>query len=59
MSGRPLIERTNTFAAFAMAAGGLTVPGPAQRPAQYPNGTNHPVVMTDLLWPFFMRYSLP
>ena len=149
MSGRLLIERTNTFAAFAMAAGGLAVPGPALRPApvvfsvgsmddgfldvsdlpelplddtlvyltpfdglaqrltsavsldpapptflpvrvngktlathtyatslvgadnrlvmaviedathQYPNGTNHPVVMADLLWPFFMRYSLP
>lgn len=26
---------------------------------QYPNGTNHPVVMTDPLWPFFSRYSLP
>jgi polyhydroxybutyrate depolymerase len=148
MSGRLLIERSNTFAAFAMAAGGLAVPGPAQRPApvvfsvgslddgfletsglpelplddslvflwpfdglverltaavaldpsaaflagnvngktvathtyatslvgadnrlvlaviedathQYPNGANHPVVMTELLWPFFLRYSLP
>ena len=149
MSGRLLMERSNTFAAFAMAAGGPAVPGPAQRPApvvfsvgslddgfleasgltelplddslvflspfdglvqrltgavgldptartflagkvngktvathnyatsllgadnqlvlaviedathQYPNGTNHPVVMTELLWPFFLRYSLP
>lgn len=33
MSGRLMIERTNTFAAFAMAAGSPAVPGPAQRPA--------------------------
>ena len=26
---------------------------------QYPNGVNHPVVMTDLLWPIFSRYTLP
>lgn len=26
---------------------------------EYPNGQNHPVVMADLLWPFFQRYALP
>jgi polyhydroxybutyrate depolymerase len=26
---------------------------------QYPNGTNHPVVMADLLWDFFSTQSLP
>jgi len=26
---------------------------------QYPNGSNHPVVMTDLLWPFFASQTLP
>ena len=26
---------------------------------QYPNGTNHPVVMAELLWRFFERYALP
>jgi len=26
---------------------------------QYPNGTNHPVVMADVLWDFFRRWSLP
>lgn len=26
---------------------------------QYPNGTNHPVVMADVLWQFFSQYSLP
>ena len=25
----------------------------------YPNGTNHPVVMADVLWRFFERYTLP
>lgn len=25
----------------------------------YPNGTNHPVVMTSLLWPFFIATALP
>jgi polyhydroxybutyrate depolymerase len=149
MSGRLMMERTGSFAAFAMAAGGPSVPGPALRPApvvfsvgsrddgflmragltelplddtlvelpafqglvgtltgavqldpvlhtflaqsvngkmvathtyaeslvgapnqlvvaviedathQYPNGTNHAVRTTDLLWPFFSRYSLP
>jgi polyhydroxybutyrate depolymerase len=149
MSGRLLIERTDTFAAFAMAAGIPVLAGPALRPApvvftvgslddrflvplglaslpldetfldipevrdglgrialdvqlddtqvtfaptpvqghlvpvftydhslvgadnvflaaviegathQYPNGTNHPLVMADLLWSFFSRYSLP
>jgi poly(3-hydroxybutyrate) depolymerase len=149
MSARLMIERSRTFAAFAMAAGGPSVPGPAERPApavfsvgsldegftmaagvpelavdetvvenpalrglldtvaldlhldntlytyaptqiqgkavptfafsrsligaqnaftvlviedathQYPNGVNHPVVMTDLLWPIFSRYTLP
>jgi polyhydroxybutyrate depolymerase len=150
MSGRLLVERTNTFAAFAMAAGTPTVPGPALRPApvvftvgslddrflvplglgslpldetlldipeirqglseialdvqlddtqvtfeptpvqghvvpvfrydqslvcgadnvflaaviegathQYPNGTNHPLVMANVLWSFFSQYSLP
>jgi polyhydroxybutyrate depolymerase len=33
MSGRLLADRSETFAAFAMAAGLLAVPGPAQRPA--------------------------
>jgi polyhydroxybutyrate depolymerase len=148
MSGRLLIERSDAFAAFAMAAGLPVVPGPAARPApavftvgslddrflvplglpslpidetfldipqvrdamgrialdlqlddvytfapapvqghpvpvftfdqslvgagnvflvsviegaahQYPNGTNHPMVMADALWSFFSRYSLP
>jgi polyhydroxybutyrate depolymerase len=149
MSGRLLIDRSDTFAAFALAAGLPAVPGPAQRPApvvftvgslddrfltplglpslpldetflqipqvrdamgtialdvqlddtrftfapsvvqghvvptftydhslvgagnqftvaviegathQYPNGTNHPLVMADALWSFFSRYSLP
>jgi polyhydroxybutyrate depolymerase len=149
MSGRLMVERTTTFAAFAMAAGGVAVPGPALRPAPvvfsvgslddrflertglgelpldgtivevpgfvgfgarltgllgldpvqqgyvsrpingrtiatntydrslvgadnqlivaviegahhvYPNGSNHPVVMADLLWVFFQRYTLP
>jgi len=149
MSGRLLMERSSTFAAFAMAAGGPSVPGPAARPApvvfsvgsmddgfrtaigvselpldaslaslaplnalvgtvtsavqldptrytfatgpvrgktvstftysrsligagnqlvvavvedathQYSNGENHPVVMTDFLWPFFSQYVLP
>ena len=26
---------------------------------QYPNGTNHPLVMADALWSFFSQYSLP
>ena len=26
---------------------------------QYPNGTNHPLVMADALWSFFSRHSLP
>jgi len=38
MSGRLLMERTNTFAAFAMASGLSDLPGPALRPA--------PVVLT-------------
>jgi polyhydroxybutyrate depolymerase len=148
MSGRLMIERSDTFAAFAMAAGLLAVSGPAVRPApalftvgslddrflvplglpslpldetfldvphvgeamsriaaellledvyafapvpiqghpvpvftfdqslvgadnvflaaviegathQYPNGTNHPLVMADALWSFFRQYSLP
>lgn len=148
MSGRLLIERSDTFAAFAMAAGLPVVAGPALRPApavftvgslddrflvplglaslpvdetfldipqvrdamgrialdvqlddtytfaptpvqghpvpvftfdqslvgasnvflaaviegathQYPNGTNHPMVMADALWSFFRQYSLP
>jgi len=33
MSGRLLIDRSDTFAAFALAAGLPVVPGPAQRPA--------------------------
>jgi poly(3-hydroxybutyrate) depolymerase len=33
MSGRLLIDRSDTFAAFALAAGLPAVPGPAQRPA--------------------------
>ena len=33
MSGRLLVERSDTFAAFALAAGLPAVPGPAQRPA--------------------------
>lgn len=149
MSGRLLIDRSDTFAAFALAAGLPAVPGPAQRPApvvftvgslddrflvplgltslpldevflqipqvqaamgtialdvhldnttyafaptlvqghvvptftyshslvgasnrftvavieaathQYPNGTNHPLVMADELWSFFRQHSLP
>jgi polyhydroxybutyrate depolymerase len=149
MSGRLLVERSETFAAFAMAAGGPVVEGPAQRPApvvltvgelddrflvplglasfpldatfldiagvrsmldkvaadvhldptvvtfasvpvqgypvptftfdqslvgasnrftaavipgathQYPNGTNHPLVMADVLWSFFRQHVLP
>lgn len=26
---------------------------------QYPNGTNHPVNMPDVLWPFFSAHALP
>ena len=149
MSGRLLIDRSDRFAAFAIAAGLPAVAGPAQRPApvvftvgslddrfliplglaslpldesflqipqvqsamgtialdvqlddtrytfaptpvqgqlvptftyshslvgatnsftvaviegathQYPNGTNHPLVMADALWSFFSRHSLP
>lgn len=149
MAGRLLIERSETFAAFAMAAGIPAVAGPAVRPApvvftvgelddrflvplglaslpldetlleipevrgsleriaadvqldptavtfaslpvqghpvptftfaqslvgasnrftaavipgaihQYPNGTNHPLVMADELWAFFRQHSLP
>lgn len=33
MSGRLMVERSDTFAAFAMAAGAPAVPGPARRPA--------------------------
>ncbi len=149
MSGRLMVEASDTFAAFAMAAGGLSIPGPALRPEpavftvgslddrflaltglselptdpagmaavplllsmsvrlcnvlsldvqqhadqqtrvngadvglvtfdhslvgasnalhvaviggathEYPNGTNHPVVMADLLWGFFRQYTL-
>ena len=145
MSARLMVERTNTFAAFAMNGGGATVTGTALRPAaavfavgskddrftvpngvaelpldetvfdlpgmggavdslcaalsldcaertstisagqvgvhrftqstvgasnelafavigdathQYPNGSNHPLVMADVLWDFFVKYSL-
>lgn len=149
MSARLMMERTNTFAAFAMAAGSPAVPGPALRPVsavfsvgslddgfltksgvaelpldeslldlpsfsglaatlgaalqidatkhtydaktangktigmfsfdqslagagnkliiaviedathQYPNGKNHPAVMTEFLWKFFSNQTLP
>jgi polyhydroxybutyrate depolymerase len=46
---RSLVGADNHFTA-------AVVPGAAH---QYPNGTNHPLVMADLLWAFFRHHSLP